>query len=465
MKKILLLGMALALPLWTMAQGAGCWRVFSAGQNFSLGIRSDGTMWAWGQNGNKLGLGLGNLADQNQCTQVGTATDWLTLSAGANHSLAIKTDGRLWSWGNGQFGQLGNGVFNSATPNVTQIGTANDWKMVSAGNGFSLALKNNGTLWAWGRNNVGQLGDGSNTDQNVPIQIGTATDWLLINAGGEHSLALKTNGTLWAWGNNPNGQLGTGNTTPSNVPIQIGTATNWTDVSAGNNHSMALDGTNFLYTWGGNATGQLGDGSNTDNPTPTQIQFTADGTPSLALKISAGNGHSLIIRTDSTLWSSGLNTSGQCALGNNSNTNVFNLVGLMNTWHDISAGDPHSLAQEISFKLWSSGRNMEGQLGIGNNTAQNTLQVIPCPGGFDLEETSLANIELYPNPTPGNLFLVIHHGVMPTNYQLSDLQGRWLSQGTAEPVLNLNGLPTGTYLLHLLWDDGSHLTKRIVIAP
>jgi hypothetical protein len=108
---------------------------------------------------------------------------------------------------------------------------------------------------------------------------------------------------------------------------------------------------------------------------------------------------------------------------------------------------------------------MEGQLGIGNNTAQNTLQVIPCPGGFDLEETSLANIELYPNPTPGNLFLVIHHGVMPTNYQLSDLQGRWLSQGTVEPVLNLNGLPTGTYLLHLLWDDGSHLTKRIVIAP
>jgi hypothetical protein len=108
---------------------------------------------------------------------------------------------------------------------------------------------------------------------------------------------------------------------------------------------------------------------------------------------------------------------------------------------------------------------MEGQLGIGNNTAQNTLQVIPCPGGFGLEETANSNIEVYPNPTSGNLFLIVHQGEMPTTYQLSDLQGRWLAAGSVDPVLNLNDVPSGIYMLHLGWDNGTQVTKRVVIAP
>ncbi|WP_396195287.1 RCC1 domain-containing protein [Flavobacterium sp.] len=147
MKRKLLTYKLLLFCTLIFGQGSnGCWRVISAGQNFSMGVKSDGTLWGWGQNSNRLGLGLANLADQNLPTQIGTANDWLTVSAGAVHTLALKTNGTLWAWGNGQFGQLGNAIFNSATPNVTQIGTATDWVEISAGNRFSLAIKNNGTL-------------------------------------------------------------------------------------------------------------------------------------------------------------------------------------------------------------------------------------------------------------------------------------------------------------------------------
>ena len=255
-----------------IGQGAGCWRVISAGENFSLAIKANGTLWGWGINGNRLGLGLGNLANQNLPVQIGTDNDWQTVSAGSTHSLAIKSNGTMWSWGNGQFGQLGNGTFNSATPNVTQIGTATDWSSVSAGYGFSLAIKTNGTLWAWGLNNSGQLGDNTLIDKNLPVQIGTATDWLRIDAGGQHSLGVKTTGSLWAWGNNTNGQLGNGNNTNSPIPIQIGTLSNWSLVSAGFDHSLATDNSNLLFSWGNNVNGQLGSGNNTASNTPRPVK-------------------------------------------------------------------------------------------------------------------------------------------------------------------------------------------------
>ncbi|WP_293889705.1 hypothetical protein [Flavobacterium sp.] len=265
MKKLLLL-FILHFTFFQSVYGQGgsvCWREVSAGQNFTLAIKSDGTLWGWGQNSNLLGLGLGNLANQNLPTQIGNANDWLTVSAGTIHSLAVKTNGTLWSWGNGQFGQLGNGVFNSATPNVTQVGTATDWLKVSAGNRFSLAIKNTGTLWSWGWNFTGQLGDNTVVDSNLPAQVGTANNWFLIDAGDQHSLAIKTTGTLWAWGNNTFGQLGDGTNTTSLIPIQIGIATNWSLISGGTDHSMAINSGNILYTWGNNTNGQLGDGTNT----------------------------------------------------------------------------------------------------------------------------------------------------------------------------------------------------------
>lgn len=443
----------------TLSQGTnGCWRVISAGENFSLAIKTDGTLWGWGINGNRLGLGLGNLANQNLPTQIGTDNDWLTVSAGSTHSLAIKVNGTLWSWGNGQFGQLGNGIFNSATPNVTQIGNATDWSSVSAGYGFSLALKTNGTLWGWGFNNFGQLGDNTTIDKNVPVQIGTANDWLRIDAGGQHALGVKTTGTLWSWGNNNFGQLGNGNNTNSLIPIQIGTFNNWSLVSAGVDHSLAVDNSNFLFSWGNNTNGQLGNGNNTALNTPVQVQFTADGTPSFCIAVSAGNSHSLILRNDNSLWSSGLNTSGQLGLANNTNTNTFNQVGNNTNWIDISAGNPHSLVLNNLFDIWSTGRNFEGQLGLGNNINSNILQSINCPTSLNIINQNLkSNLKAYPNPT--NSYLKIEgHSSSFNEVKIFNSIGLLINHMNFDKTnfkeISFTDYPNGVYILLVSTDEG-----------
>lgn len=466
--KLLLLILLLTFSFSIYGQGTtGCWRAISAGQNFSLGIKSDGTMWGWGINSNRLGLGLANLANQNLPTQIGTATDWVSVSAGSTHSLAVKLNGTLWTWGNGQFGQLGNGIFSSATPNVTQIGTATDWVSASAGYGFSLAIKTNGTLWAWGLNNTGQLGDNTLIDKNLPIQVGTATDWQRVDAGGQHSLGVKTTGTLWAWGNNTFGQLGNSNNTTSQIPIQIGTLSNWSLISAGFDHSLAIDTSNFLFSWGNNVNGQLGSGNNTASNTPNQVQFTADGTPSLCIAISAGNTHSLILRSDSSLWSCGFNTSGQLGQGNNTNTNAFSQVGTNTNWIAISAGDPHSLVLQNNFDLWSTGRNIEGQLGIGSNTNANVLQAIACPVSLSVDDQGmLGDIKIYPNPTSD--FLIISS---TTDFSENDIititnmQGQLIKtttfQNTTMETIDMSKQSSGIYILSITSENRNYQTKII----
>jgi alpha-tubulin suppressor-like RCC1 family protein len=151
---------------------------------------------------------------------VGTATDWASITAGLYHTLAIKTDGTLWAWGANYNYQLGDG---SGSPKYipTQIGTASDWLQVSAGEGHTVAIKTNGTLWAWGLNNRGQVGDSTIADKHTPVQVGTSADWALISVGSEHSIALKTDGGLWAWGYDIWGQLGNNNTIDRIAPIPI----------------------------------------------------------------------------------------------------------------------------------------------------------------------------------------------------------------------------------------------------
>ena len=471
MKKLLLLCIIfLTFSSSIYAQvGSACWRQVSAGQNFTLAIKSDGTLWGWGQNSNLLGLGLGNLANQNLPTQIGTDNDWLTVSAGTIHSLAIKTNGTLWSWGNGQYGQLGNGVFNSATPNVTQVGTANDWLKISAGNRFSLAIKNTGTLWSWGWDFTGQLGNGLTTpDLNLPGQVGTGNNWFSIDAGDQHSLAIQTTGTLWAWGNNTFGQLGDGTNTTSLIPIQIGTSTNWARISAGTDHSMAIDSSNILYTWGNNTNGQLGDGTNTASNVPIPISFASDGTVSFYIAISAGQTHSLAIKSNNTLWSTGLNNQGQLGLGNLTNTNVMTQVGTANTWIGLSAGHTHSHAVDSNTDIWSTGRGLEGELGIGSNTAFNTLQQVACPTTpLSTNEIKSFKTVVYPNPTNGivNISYNIENAAVFT-LRVTNIQGQIIQQikmekssGLQTDSLDLSSLSNGMYFISISSTNETYTTK------
>ena len=449
--------------------GVGCWRVVSAGTNFSLGIKMDGTLWGWGQNGNLLGLN-GVMPNQNLPVQIGTNNDWMAVSAGTIHSLAIKTNGTLWSWGNGQFGQLGNGLFNSATWTVTQVGTATDWLSVSAGNRFSLALKTNGTLWSWGLNNVGQLGINTIIDQNLPVQVGTASNWSKIDAGNQHSLAIDTTGFMYGWGDNTFGQFGNGSNTSSLFPIVVSSSNNWAEVSAGFDHSMALDTNGILYTFGNNTNGQLGDGTNTASNIMTPISFSNAGTVTQYIAISAGTSFSLAIKNDNTLWSTGFNSSGQLGLGNTTAVNTLNQVGTNNNWFLISAGDTHSLAMETSTGLWSTGRGLEGELGIGTWISNSTLQSIGCPTlTAETFTKDPSTLHVYPNPTQSSITVdYLVNDTAAVVLRITNLQGQVIYESKSAPVIgsqsntiNVSNQASGIYFLTITSGSDTQTAKFI----
>ena len=470
MKKLLLLSVTVLLFTINVFSQAGttCWREISAGQNFTLAIKSDGTMWGWGANGNLLGLN-GIMPNQNLPVQIGTANDWMTVSAGGNHSLAIKTNGTLWAWGSGIVGQLGNGAFNNATWTVTQLGTANDWIKVSAGSEFSLAIKNTGTLWSWGLNNTGQLGIGNTINQNIPNQVGTATNWADIDAGNQHSLAVDNAGFVYAWGNNTFGQLGNGTNTTSLSPIQITSSPGWIDISAGFDHSLFLNGAQFLFSCGNNTNGQLCDGTNTASN--VIIPATSNGAQFRYIAVSAGQTHSMAIKDDFTLWTSGLNNVGQLGLGNFLNVNALNQVGTGTNWFAISAGFVHSEALETTSNLWSTGRNLEGQLGIGNfNFSYNLLQNVACPTIVletvdHVSDTKKAT--LYPNPTNDivNIDFTLENS-STVSIRLTNLQGQVINQikmdgisGLQTATLDISNQSSGIYFITVTSDTGSFTEK------
>ena len=202
------------------------WASVSSSNLHTVAVRADGTLWSWGMNGFQNNgwwhgdgqLGDGTVTNRNIPVQIGTDTNWATVSAGHNHSAAIKTDGTIWTWGGNQAGQLGNGssqgqVFDrNPQPNTVpiQVGSDTNWVVVSTGGdshfsgeswGRTVAIRADGTLWAWGR------GHGTS-----PVQIGTDTNWMYVSTGRNHTVAIRADGTLWAWGENRDGRLGDGTT-------------------------------------------------------------------------------------------------------------------------------------------------------------------------------------------------------------------------------------------------------------
>ena len=196
------------------------WTAISAGDRYSLALRSDGTLWGWGNN--LFGqVGTGDDIDKLTPTRVGSASNWWKISAGYEHALGIKTDRTLWSWGSNSGGLLGVGEDVDVSYSPMQVGTASNWDEISAARWHSLAIKTDGSLWSWGHNEWGELGLGHTHQRNIPIQVGGSNDWMSISAGYDHSLAIRTDKTLWAWGNNDYGQLGVSGTEDRLTPDMV----------------------------------------------------------------------------------------------------------------------------------------------------------------------------------------------------------------------------------------------------
>jgi alpha-tubulin suppressor-like RCC1 family protein len=211
------------------------------------------------------------------------------VSAGEYSTFAISTDNRLFAVGRNQFGELGDGTTISRSLPV-QIGTSS-WSMVSGGAGFAAAIRTDGGLFTWGSNNRGQLGSGTTTNRSSPVQIGSSS-WSMVTTGNYHAGAITTNGSLFTWGFNNRGQLGLGNTTNFSSPVQVGTSS-WSMVSAGGPagttgpaHMLGIRFGGNLFAWGYNTQGQLGDDTKTQRTSPVQI-----GTKTWT-DISAGGQHS-----------------------------------------------------------------------------------------------------------------------------------------------------------------------------
>jgi alpha-tubulin suppressor-like RCC1 family protein len=216
--------------------------------------------------------GLNTATSYSSPKQVGSLTNWSTLSMGGFYTAyAVKTDGTAWSWGYGGDGGLGLGSTTSRS-SPTQIGALTDWLAISAGYYHAAAVKTNGTIWTWGGNSVGQLGLNNSNVYSSPKQVGALTTWATLKAGSKsQNYGVKTDGTLWVWGAGTNGALGNGSTTDRFSPVQIGALTTWANVYPGMFFCQATTTLGALWTWGGNSNGELGLGNTTNYSSPKQV--------------------------------------------------------------------------------------------------------------------------------------------------------------------------------------------------
>jgi alpha-tubulin suppressor-like RCC1 family protein len=263
------------------------WFQLAAGAEHTAVIKTDGTLWTWGSNENgQLGISGNGGAHRSSPVQVGSLTNWAQVAAGSNECAAIKTDGTLWSWGNNGNGALGIGTsYPDSRSSPVQIGALTNWAQVSVDQG-GLALTTGGELYAWGRNSTGKVGDGTAADKSSPVQIGALTNWSQVSTNTGHSAALKTDGTLWVWGGGSTGRLGDGTVVDKSSPIQVGALTNWLQVSAGNYFTASVKTDGTLWTWGFNTDGRLGDGTGVSASSPIQI-----GALTTWLQVSGGSGN------------------------------------------------------------------------------------------------------------------------------------------------------------------------------
>ena len=378
----------------------------SGGPYHTLFIKSDSTLWGWGEN-RKDGSGRFEL-DGTQLPyispiQIGSDSNWSKISVNGetvtntfnlDHALAIKSDGTLWAWGSNTYYQLGDGTFIDRQSPV-QIGTATDWTDIFASNRNSFAKNSSGVWYGWGYNAEGQLGLNDVNVRQSPVQI-LDTNFTKVSISATHALGVKSNGTLWAWGSNDQYQLGSGDVIARSSPVQVGTDTDWKDVFATSDKvSYGIKTTGTLWTWGQHQSGtsplQYDQTFLTPQPyglIPAVSQIDASENSTSGITSFIQGIRIQLIGTDGVLWGWGANTIGD----NTTNTYSFpQQIGADTNWKRVSSGLAHSMAIKTDGTLWGWGQNTSGQLGNGNTSTTSSPVQIGTDTDWDIVSCHGAN--------------------------------------------------------------------------
>ena len=360
----------------------------AGGGGHALVGKSDGTLRTWGYNGYGQ-LGLGGTTSRSTPTLPSGLSGIVAIAAGRFHTLALKDDGTVRGWGDNENGQLGDGtrVLRSAPVAVTGL---TGIVAIAGGERFSLALKSDGTVWAWGNNQSGQLGNG--TTSGFPGRadaqaVSGLSGVIAIAAGDNHAAAVKGDGTVWTWGYNGYGQLGDGSGTDRSAPVQVSGLSGVTMVSAGMNYTIARKGDGTAWAWGWNGFGQLGDGTTFNRSTPVPVS----GLSGVVAVAAGGNVdtaytvHTAALKSDGTVWTWGSNSSGQLGDGSTTSRSVPGPVSGLTGMTAVAVGHAHTLALKGDGTVlsWGAalGQNGSGQLGDGAFVARSRPVVVVAENG------------------------------------------------------------------------------------
>lgn len=346
------------------------------GDSFSLALSSDGKVYAWGDNQyGQLGNGNNTLSRVPVEVSLPVGITATAIAAGRNHALALGNDGNVYAWGQGTSGELGNGATSdSNVPLVVSLPSGVSATAISAGWSNSMALGNDGILYGWGFGSYGDLGtgDGASSDVPVAVSIPTGVTITAVSSGADHTLAIGNDGKLYAWGYNDNGQVGNGGTglvkSPEVVLLPNGVTA--IAISAGLNNSMAVGDDGNLYTWGANPDGELGNGtsgSGTDSNIPVIAQLPAGVTPVL---ISQGGDFAQAVGSDGKLYVWGYNGNGEFGNGNNTSSNTPLAVSLPGGVTPLALGGGYYHALRVLPPPVISINNVSGDEGNSATTSQ-----------------------------------------------------------------------------------------------
>ncbi|MBI4929735.1 MAG: T9SS type A sorting domain-containing protein [Bacteroidetes bacterium] len=419
-------------------------------------------------------LGDGTTANKLSPVQVsGFTANIMAVSGGKNHSLFLKNDGTVWACGYNNYGQLGDGT-NTQRNSPVQVSGLTGITAIANKENHSLFLKSDSTVWACGFNASGVLGDGTTVDKSTPVQVSGLTGIIAIAAGGDHSIFLKSDGTVWACGNNTQWQIGDGTGITRTTPVQVSGLTGIIAITTGYYHSLFLKSDGTVWASGSN-NGTYGDGNINSSPVPVQSLITG------VIAIGAGTGgYSLFVKNDGTVWGSGANSYGQ--LGNGNTTDVTTPVQASGLANIIAAtgGNAFSLFVKNDGTVWACGQNSYGQLGIGNMTEQHTpVQITSLCSVVGVEEQQwqeeAGEIQVYPNPTSGlfNVQMsklanlpVPQAGVQMNSIEVYNVFGECIHQHistSAHPHIDLSEAPEGIYFVKIETAQGI-VSKKVVVA-